>query len=71
MAEKKKEKPSELRSRWNKIRRYRWVAYSVPVLVIIDASLFGVYGMINPLGWLYGVAFAAFLVLGIIYTGAR
>lgn len=70
MAE-KKEKPSELRSRWNKIRCYRWVAYSVPVLVIIDASLFGVYGGINPIGWLYGVAFAAFLVLGIIYTGAR
>lgn len=70
MAE-KKDKPSELRSRWNKIRRYRWVAYSVPVLVIIDTSLFGVYGMINPLGWLYGVAFAAFLILGIIYTGAR
>lgn len=71
MAEKKKEKPSELRSRWEKVKRYRWVAYSVPALVIIDAALFGVYGGINPIGWLYGVAFAAFLALGIIYTGAK
>lgn len=71
MAEKKKEKPSELRSRWEKIRRYRWIAYFVPVLVIIDAALFGAYGAINPLAWLYGVAFAAFLALGIIYIGAR
>jgi len=65
------EKLSELRSRWNKIRRLRYIAYLALAFVIVDAALFGVYGAVNPLGWLYGVAFAAFLVLLIIYQGAK
>lgn len=69
--EKKKEKPSELRSRWNKIRRLRFIACIALAFVIVDAALFGVFGAVNPLGWLYGVAFAAFLVLLVIYQGAK
>jgi len=66
-----KEKPSELRSRWNKIRQVRYVAYLALVFVMVDAALFGVYGAVNPLGWLYGVVFAAFLALLVIYQGTK
>lgn len=71
MAEKKKkEKPSELRSRWDKIRRFRFIAYIALVFTMIDAAIFGVYGTVNPIGWLYGVMFAGFLVLSVIYLGS-
>jgi len=66
-----KERPSELRSRWEKIRRLRYIAYIALAFVMVDAALFGVYGAVNPLGWLYAVAFAAFLVLLIIYQGSK
>lgn len=70
MAEKKKEKPSELRSRWNKIRRFRYLAYVALVFTMIDAVIFGAYGPMDPLGWLYGAMFAGFLVLSAIYLGS-
>lgn len=70
MAEKKKEKPSELRSRWDKIRRYRSLAYMFLAFIIIDAAIFGGYGSLNPIGWLYGLVFLAFLFLSAIYIGS-
>ncbi len=71
MADKKKEKPSELRSRWNRIRRYRWVAYGALIFVIVDAFIFGVYGEVNPIGWLYALVFSIIIALSFIYIGAK
>jgi len=71
MAEKKEEKPSELRSRWEKIRRFRYLAYIALVFVMADAALFGIYGTVNPLAWLYALVFAASFVLLAIYQGTK
>lgn len=70
MAEKKKEKPSELRSRWNKIRRFRFIAYVALVFTMIDAAIFGMYGTVNPIGWLYALVFAAIITLSFIHAGS-
>lgn len=67
----KKEKPAELRSRWNKICRYRYVAFGVLFFTIVDASLFAVYGNVNPLAWLYGAVFAGIISLAVIYVGSK
>lgn len=70
MAEKKKEKPSELRSRWEKIRRFRFIAYLTLAFIMFDAAVFGVYGTVNPIGWLYALVFAAIITLSFIYAGS-
>lgn len=67
------DKPKEdKRPRWQRTwHQYRPVAYFILICVIIVAAIFGTYGAVNPLGWLYAAGLAAFLFLFVIYRSVK
>ena len=59
MASRKKEKPKEVRK--NALRKFRddhrISLFLFPVFFFITFGIYAVYGFVNPIGWLYGLAF--------------
>lgn len=68
---KKKEKPREVIPSWKVWRKFRLAFFFAALFAFIDLILFAFYGTLNPIGWLYGVVFAAIVVLLMMYESNR
>ena len=68
MAKPEEKKINPWKKRWLGIR---WILAAALSFTILDACVFGVYGYVNPIGWLYGFVFLAILFLLIVYRSGK